>query len=81
MNYVVVFKHNSAISSIFFTGRDESSVVFKEETLIRNEDDVIDIMLKFFHPDNGDMIIQETLLDSKAFSEESNRFLELQRYL
>lgn len=81
MNYVVIFKHNSAISSVFFTGRDESSVVFKEETLIRNEDDIINIMLDFFDPDNGDMVIHETLLDSKAFSEERDHFLELQRYL
>lgn len=81
MNYVVVFKQNGVLSSLFFLGRDESDVVFKEETLIRDEDDVINAMLKFFNPDKGDMIIQETLLNAQAYSEDINHFLELQRYL
>lgn len=81
MNYVIVFKRRGELLCLLFVGRDESEVAYKYSTLIRNEDDVIKAMLEFFSPDNGDMIIQETLLDSKAFKEEESKFLELQRYL
>lgn len=70
MNYIVVFRKGGILNSLFFNYRDESNVAFKEETLIRNEDDVINVMLKYFAPDNGNMVIRETLLDSNAFKED-----------
>lgn len=81
MNYVAVFKQKGVVTSLFFTGRDEKDVVYKNSTLIRNEDDVINAMLTYIEPDNREMVIQETLLDSTSFMEETTRFLELQRYL
>lgn len=70
MNYIVVFKKEGIKYSLFLNHRDESNVAYKEETLIRNEDDVIKVMLKYFGPDNGDMIIRETLLDVYTFRED-----------
>lgn len=70
MNYIVVFRKGGILNSLFFNHRDESNVAYKEETLIRNEDDVIKVMLKYFGPDNGNMIIKETLLDVNVFKKE-----------
>lgn len=72
MNYIVVFRKEGILNSLFFNYRDESNVAYKEETLIRNEDDVIKVMLKYFGPDNGNMIIKETLLDVNVFKKEYN---------
>lgn len=71
MNYIVVYRKEGVINSLFFSYRDESNVAFKEETLIRDEDDVIRIMLEYFHPDNGDMAIRETLLDVNSYKEDN----------
>lgn len=70
MNYIVVFRKGGILNSLFFNYRDESNVAYKEETLIRNEDDVIKVMLKYFNPDNSDMIIRETFLDVYTFRED-----------
>lgn len=75
MNYIVFFRKEGVINSLFFNYRDESNVAFKEETLIRNEDDVIKVMMTYFHPDNNNMIIKETLLDASAYREENNRII------
>lgn len=82
MNYIVVFRKGGILNSLFFNYRDESNVAYKEETLIRNEDDVIKVMLKYFGPDNGDMIIRETLLDVYTFKEDyDNITKQLKRLL
>lgn len=82
MNYIVVFRKGGILNSLFFNYRDESNVAYKEETLIRNEDDVIKVMLKYFSPDNGDMIIRETLLDVYTFREDyDNITKQLKRLL
>lgn len=82
MNYIVVFRKEGILNSLFFNYRDESNVAYKEETLIRNEDDVIKVMLKYFGPDNGDMIIRETLLDVYTFREDyDNITKQLKRLL
>lgn len=82
MNYIVVFRKGGILNSLFFNYRDESNVAYKEETLIRNEDDVIKVMLKYFGPDNGDMIIRETLLDVYTFREDyDNITKQLKRLL
>lgn len=75
MNYIVVYKVNGKVSSLFFTHRDETDIAYKRSTLIRNEDDVIAAMLQYFNPDNGDMVIRETLLDAQAYGEEIERFI------
>lgn len=67
MNYIVVFRKGGILNSLFFNYRDESNVAFKEETLIRNEDDVIKVMLKYFNPDNSDMIIRGNILGCLYF--------------
>lgn len=76
MNYIVVFRKGGILNSLFFNYRDESNVTYKEETLIRNEDDVIKVMLKYFNPDNKSMVIKETLLDVNAFREDCNNITE-----
>ena len=82
MNYIVVFRKEGILNSLFFNYRDESNVAYKEETLIRNEDDVIKVMLKYFSPDNDDMIIRETLLDVYTFREDyDNITKQLKRLL
>lgn len=82
MNYIVVFRKGGILNSLFFNYRDESNVAYKEETLIRNEDDAIKVMLKYFGPDNGDMIIRETLLDVYTFREDyDNITKQLKRLL
>lgn len=76
MNYIVVFRKGGILNSLFFNYRDESNVTYKEETLIRNEDDVVKVMLKYFSPDNGDMIIRETFLDVYTFREDYDNITE-----
>ena len=76
MNYIVAFRKEGIFNSLFFNYRDESDVAYKEETLIRNEDDVIKAILKYFKPDNSTMVIKETLLDVGAFRDEYNRITE-----
>ena len=76
MNYIVVFRKGGILNSLFFNHRDESNVAYKEETLICNEDDVIKVMLKYFGPDNGNMIIRETLLDANTFKEDYDSITE-----
>lgn len=76
MNYIVAFKKEGIFNSLFFNYRDESDVAYKEETLIRDEDDVIKAILKYFKPDNSTMVIKETLLDVGAFRDEYNRITE-----
>ena len=49
--------------------RDESDVAYKRSTLIRNEDDVIDIMRKHYQPDDDVFVIRETLLNVDDFSD------------
>lgn len=71
MNYIAVFRREGKIMSLFFAYRDESDVMYKSSTLIRNEDDVIKAVSQYFSPDNNDMVIRETLLDSIAFREEN----------
>ena len=49
MNYIVVYRQQGEPKMEFFKYRDESDVAYKRSTLIRNEDDVIDIMQKHYH--------------------------------
>ena len=44
--------------SLFFAHRDESDIVYKDDTLIRDEDDVIKVMDRYFSPDNGEYVIR-----------------------
>lgn len=81
MSYIVVFRKNGGLVSLLFRYRDEADVAFSEGTLIRNEDDVIKAMMQYFHPDNGDMIIRETLLDAAAYREEEKTIAEQLRKL
>ena len=53
MNYIVVFRRGGILMSLFFAYRDESNVAYKEGTLIRNVDDVIEVMDEYFSPDNS----------------------------
>lgn len=76
MNYIVVFRKEGVLNSLFFNYRDESNVVFKEETLIRDEDDVIRVMLRYFSPDKGNMVIRETLLNADAFRQDYTEISE-----
>lgn len=76
MNYIVAFRKEGIFNSLFFNYRDESDVAYKEETLIRDEDDVIKAILKYFKPDNSTMVIKETLLDVGAFRDEYDRITE-----
>lgn len=82
MNYIVVFRRRGILTSLFFAYRDESDIVFKDDTLIRNEDDVIKVMDRYFSPDNGEYVIRETLLDSTAFREDNKAITEhLRKFL
>ena len=68
--------------SLFFAYRDESDIVFKDDTLIRNEDDVIKAMDEYFSPDEGTYVIRETFLDSNTFREDNKDITEnLRRFL
>lgn len=82
MNYIVVFRRRGVLTSLFFAYRDESDVAFKDDTLIRDEDDVIKVMDKYFSPDDGVYVIRETLLDSRTFKENNEAITEhLRKFL
>lgn len=82
MNYIVVFRRGGILMSLFFAYRDESNVAYKEDTLIRNVDDVIEVMDEYFSPDNGKYVIRETFLDSNTFREDNKNITEnLRRFL
>lgn len=82
MNYIVVFRRGGILMSLFFAYRDESNVAYKEGTLIRNVDDVIEVMDEYFSPDNGEYVIRETFLDSEAFREDNQAITEhLRKFL
>lgn len=82
MNYIVVFRRGGILMSLFFAYRDESDVVYKEGTLIRNVDDVIEVMDEYFSPDNSEYVIRETFLDSNTFREDNKDITEnLRRFL
>ena len=77
MNYIAVFRRGGKLMSLFFAYRDESDIMYKASTLIRNENDVIKAILLYFYPDNKD--IRETLLDSVAFKEDNKNITEYLR--
>ena len=79
MNYIAVFRRGGQLMSLFFAHRDESDIMYKASTLIRNEDDVIKAVLLYFNPDNRDIVIRETLLDSVAFKEDNKNITEYLR--
>lgn len=82
MNYIVVFRRRGILTSLFFAYRDESDIVFKDDTLIRNEDDVIKVMDEYFSPDDSLYVIRETFLDSNAFREDNEAITEhLRKFL
>lgn len=82
MNYIVVFRRGGILMSLFFAYRDESDIVYKDDTLIRNVDDVIKAMDEYFSPDNGEYVIRETFLDSYAFREDNKDItMNLRRFL
>lgn len=82
MNYIVVFRRGGILMSLFFAYRDESNVAYKEGTLIRNVDDVIEVMDEYFSPDNSEYVIRETFLDSEAFREDNQAITEhLRKFL
>jgi hypothetical protein len=82
MNYIVISKRGGVLTPLFFTYRDESDVVYNDDALIRNEDDVIRVMMRYFKPDNGLMIIRETLLDIDALTDDLSIITEqLKKYL
>ena len=82
MNYIVVFRRRGILMSLFFAYRDESDIVYKEGTLIRNVDDVIEVMDEYFSPDNSEYVIRETFLDSTTFREDNKDITEnLRRFL
>ena len=81
MNYIVVFRRRGILMSLFFAYRDESDIVYKDDTLIRNVDDVIKAMDEYFSPD-GEYVIRETFLDSYAFREDNQAITEhLRKFL
>lgn len=82
MNYIVVFRRGGILMSLFFAYRDESDIVYKDDTLIRNVDDVIKAMDEYFSPDDGKYVIRETFLDSYAFREDNQAITEhLRKFL
>lgn len=82
MNYIVVFRRGGILMSLFFAYRDESDIVYKDDTLIRNVDDVIKAMDEYFSPDDGEYVIRETFLDSYAFREDNKDItMNLRRFL
>lgn len=82
MNYIVVFRRRGILMSLFFAYRDESDIVYKDDTLIRNVDDVIKAMDEYFSPDNSEYVIRETFLDSNTFREDNKDITEnLRRFL
>lgn len=82
MNYIVVFRRRGILMSLFFAYRDEFDIVYKDDTLIRNVDDVIKAMDEYFSPDDGEYVIRETFLDSYAFREDNQAITEhLRKFL
>ena len=82
MNYIVVFRRRGILMFLFFAYRDESDIVYKDDTLIRNVDDVIKAMDEYFSPDDGEYVIRETFLDSYAFREDNQAITEhLRKFL
>ena len=82
MNYIVVFRRGGILMSLFFAYRDESNVAYMVGTLIRNVDDVIEVMDEYFSPDNSEYVIRETFLDSNTFREDNKDITEnLRRFL
>lgn len=82
MNYIVVFRRGGTLTSLFFAYRDELDIVYKDNTLIRNIDDVIKVMDEYFSPDDGEYVIRETFLDSSAFREDNQAITEhLRKFL
>lgn len=82
MNYIVVFRRRGILMSLFFAYRDESDIVYKDDTLIRNVDDVIKAMDEYFSPDDGEYVIRETFLDSTTFREDNQAITEhLRKFL
>lgn len=82
MNYIVVFRRRGVLTSLFFAYRDESDIVYKDNTLIRNVDDVIKVMDEYFSPDNDEYVIRETFLDSDTFREDNQAITEhLRKFL
>lgn len=82
MNYIVVFRKGGTLTSLFFAYRDELDIVYKDNTLIRNIDDVIKVMDEYFSPDDGEYVIRETFLDSYAFREDNQAITEhLRKFL
>ena len=82
MSYIVVFRRRGILTSLFFAYRDESDIVFKDDTLIRNIDDVIKVMDEYFSPDDSLYVIRETFLDSNAFREDNEAITEhLRKFL
>lgn len=82
MNYIVVFRRRGILTSLFFAYRDESDIVFKDDTLIRNIDDVIKVMDEYFSPDDSLYVIRETFLDSNTFREDNEAITEhLRKFL
>jgi hypothetical protein len=82
MNYIVVFRRRGILTSLFFAYRDESDIVFKDDTLIRNIDDIIKVMDEYFSPDDSLYVIRETFLDSNAFREDNEAITEhLRKFL
>lgn len=82
MNYIVVFRKGGTLTSLFFAYRDELDIVYKDNTLIRNIDDVIKVMDEYFSPDDGEYVIRETFLDSSSFREDNQAITEhLRKFL
>lgn len=75
MNYVVTFKKDNKDLFLFFKYRDESDITASEDMYIRDENDVIRVMLRYIEPDNGDMVIRETLLDLSAFRDVHQQYV------
>lgn len=82
MNYIVVFRKRGLLTSLFFAYRDESDIIFKDDTLIRNIDDVIRVIDEYISPDDSLYVIRETFLDSNAFREDNEAITEhLRKFL
>lgn len=82
MNYIAVFRKGGTLTSLFFAYRDELDIVYKDNTLIRNIDDVIKVMDEYFSPDDGEYVIRETFLDSSSFREDNQAITEhLRKFL
>jgi hypothetical protein len=69
MNYVVAYKKEGKPQMAYFSYRDEVDVAYGPESLVRDEDDVIRIMMTYYHPDDNDFVIRETLIPLKDMSD------------